>query len=425
MTSHQKRVLTLSDKIYDLAEVKFDTKESCDLYVDILLEYGFEVERPYLGVEHAFKAIWGTHGPQLGFLAEYDALDGISQEAGVYEPKARKDKSSAHACGHNLLGSALLLSVLDLQKTLRDENKEARLVLFGTPAEESGYAKAILANKGAYNDLDLAFTWHPHYINALWQDRTLAVNALNISFSGQSSHAAMAPELGRSALDACEMMNIGANYLREHVKDDVRIHYAYVNAGGHSPNVVQKEAQLIYFIRSMDQNSLNNTTQRIKTIAQGAALMSETTVIITTDSTCASLLPNTTLSKVVYAHLKPTPYSEEALLEVKNYHPNVSAFTSVEPFRTDGLLYASTDVGDVSQVVPTCQFFLACEPYGTPMHSWQWAANGKSLMAHEGIIKAAKVLHDSALECINHPQIIKEAQAEFTLRKAGNYVQEL
>ncbi len=421
MTPEEKIALTLSDKIWDLAEVKFDTKESCDLYVEILEKYGFTVERPYLGIDHAFKASWGEEGPTLGFLAEYDALDGISQKDGVYEPTSIESKYSSHACGHNLLGSAVLLSVLNLQKELND-NKKAQLVLYGCPAEESGYAKAILAKEGAFDNLDLALTWHPHYINALWQDNTLAVNSLIVSFKGQSSHAAMAPEQGRSALDACELMNIGVNYLREHIKDDVRIHYAYLNAGGKSPNVVQKEAELNYFIRSFDQNTLNEVTERVRDIAKGAALMSDTTVSIEVESTCSSLLPNETLSKIVYKHLKPTNYSEDALNEVMKFNTKISNYNVIEPFSIDKLLYASTDVGDVSQVVPTCQFFLACEPYETPMHSWQWAANGKSKLAHEGIIKAAKVLEKSALECINNPDIIKQALHEFNLRKAGKNV---
>lgn len=418
----KKMIEELSDTIWDLAEVKFDTKVSCDLFVEILNNYGFIVERPYLDIEHAFKATWGEGQNSIGFLAEYDALDGISQQAHSFVPKQDINMKSSHACGHNLLGSAVLLAVLDLQEELQRNPKNAQIVIYGCPAEESGYAKALLAQRGAFDSLDMALTWHPHYINALWQDKTLAVTSLKITFQGQSSHAAMAPEQGRSALDSCELMNIGVNYLREHVKDDVRIHYAYLNAGGSSPNIVHKEASLIYFVRSFNQDTLDHTVKRVKEIAKGAAMMSDTTLHIELDASCASLLPNKVLSEVVYKHLKPSEYSSEALDIAQKFNPNIEKFKTLQEFKIDDYLYASTDVGDVSQKVPTCQFFLACEPYDCPMHSWQWAANGKSVLAHEGIIKAAKVLYDSALECIDNPQIIQKAKLEFELRKENKYV---
>ena len=428
MTTNRDIIFELSDHIWDLAEVKFETQQSCDLFVDILDKKSFNVERPYCGINHAFKATWGDKGPRIGLLVEYDALDGKSQIEDVYYEAKKEGMTSGHACGHNLLGSAVLLAALDLKDKIQEENIDAQIVVFGCPAEESGYGKSIMAKHNAFSDLDIALTWHPHYLNALWQDQTLAVRCLTFNYKGISAHAASAPHLGRSALDACELMNIGVNYLREHVMDDVRIHYAYLNAGGSSANAVQADTSLYYFIRAFDQDILDQTVERVVKIAHGAALMSETTLDYYEDASCAALLPNEVLSKTVYQHLKnlePLEYSDSALDFIKGYNPKTDQLTKVAPYSIDQKSYASTDVGNVSQQVPTCQFFLACEPFDCPMHSWQWVANGKSDFAHEGIVKAASVLTKTALSCIYDPQIIADARKEFNLRKDKQYVKKL
>lgn len=417
-------IFELSDKIWDYAEVDFDTKKSCDAFVEILEKYNFKIERPFVTLEHGFKATWGNASPAIGFLVEYDALHGLSQKAHIDYKESNPAQDAGHACGHNLLGSAVLLSALKLQNYLKKHQLDGSVIVYGCPAEEKGYGKSIIAKHKGFDDSDVLLTWHPSNQTSLWQDKTLAVNTYIFNFKGVSTHAAFSPEKGRSALKASELMNIGANYLREHTPDDVRIHYAYLDSGNISPNVVQDKTSLHYYVRAFDQVVLKDISNRLIDVAKGAAIMTQTQMDYTFESSCKPLLPNETLSKVMYQSLEkylPLQYTEEAVTFAKTLSENkISPINcELQPYEINKLSYISTDVGDASYQVPTCQFFMACEPRDSEMHSWKWTANGKSVFAHEGIVYAANILFDTAQKLIKNPKIIEQAQRElYSKRKS-------
>lgn len=358
-------IIDISNKIYDLNEVEFETEQSAKLISDYLSDQGFVIDSHLAGLKAAFSATYGSGKPVIAILGEYDALNGIG-----------------HACGHNLLGTGAMGAVLKVQEQL---NGQGTIIYFGCPAEESGYGKAIMVDHGVFDDVDLALTWHPHHKDEVWTKPSLAVLQTYFKFKGISSHAALAPELGRSALDAAELMNIGVNFLREHVPSDVRLHYSFVETGGNSPNVVQSSTTLNYYVRAKDLKTLEETQERLINIAKGAALMSDVELELEHGSACREFKANQYLSNRLADIIKQEKAND---------------FNTIE--------HVSTDVGDVSQVIPTAQVFINCEPYPFQMHSIEWLKNGKSELAYSGIEKAAEVLSTLAMEIFNDPRIIEE-----------------
>ncbi|WP_159518953.1 amidohydrolase [Erysipelothrix urinaevulpis] len=386
---HLEKITQLSDTIWSLKEVKFETQESAKLMANTLEEQGFSIEFGVAGLQSAFVASYGEFGPTVGFLAEYDALEGVG-----------------HACGHNLLGSGSTLAAILCKEYQQETHKPFQIKLFGCPAEESGYGKSIMAAAGVFDDVDIMLTWHPNNFTQIWADETLAVRQAEFEFKGIASHAAGAPELGRSALDACELMNVGVNYLREHVLPSVRMHYAYLDAGGPSANVVQETAKLYYFIRDETLAGVNEVLERVEKIAQGAALMTETTLDIHYDGLCKSYHANQELSKLLHESLValgPIDYGDQS----SDYDSKI-----LEPiFEQKGMV--STDVGDVSWITPTAQAFIACEPIKYPMHSIQWTENGTTKIAHLGIKKAGEALALTAIKVMNDSSLLESIQASF------------
>ena len=369
MDKYKEDIIAISDAIFDLNEVEFETLESAKLISDYLENEGFRVEYQSDILKAAFVATYGEGKPVVAILGEYDALDGLG-----------------HACGHNLLGTGALAAVLQV----RDQMKgQGTIVYMGCPAEESGYGKSYMVKQGLFDDVDVALTWHPHYKTEVWSRPSLAVQQTFYHFTGIASHAAFAPEKGRSALDGAELMNIGVNYLREHVSDDVRLHYAYLDVGGQSANIVQASASLSYFVRAKDQETLDLVQKRVDDIAKGAALMSGIEVAYSRASACQAFKANKVISNLF-----------KEVLEIEE----ACDFDRVET--------VSTDVGDVSQVIPVAQVFIACEPYPYPMHSQEWVDNGKSKMAHDGIFKAGDVLAQVALRIIEEEGLVEKIYAE-------------
>lgn len=414
---YRSEIEALSHNIWDYAEVEFETEKSSQACIDVLSKHGFIIEKSVANLEHSFVATYGTKGPIIGILVEFDALSGMSQVSGSSEKLVNDSQQNGHACGHNLLGSAGILAALKLKNILLEKNLNATIKVFGCPAEESGYGKAIMADAGIFNTTDCALCWHPNTINGLWSDKTLAVRIYEVTFFGQSAHAAGAPESGFSALDACELLNIGMNYYREHTPDGTRIHYAYIDAGGKAANVVQANATMSYYLRSFSNDTLDIMENRFRKMVEGASLMSGTTYEIKLKSQCKGFNPNTTLSNIMYEVMEnygPLDYSEQAIKDAAKLSvvEGVDINVTLEPKSIGNLSMVSTDVGDVSQVIPTVQFFLACEPMGTPMHSWQWTSNGKSEYAYEGIEHASNILALTALEIIKRPNVLVEATKE-------------
>ncbi len=392
---HIKNMSLLSDEIWELKEVKFETKESAKQMAKILQEHGFSIEFGVADLENAFVASYGTTGPAVGFLAEYDALEGVG-----------------HACGHNLLGTGSALAGIIAKEYQEEFDGSFQVKVYGCPAEESGYGKSIMARAGIFDDVDLVLTWHPNNFTQIWADETLAVRQAEFEFKGIASHAAGAPEVGRSALDACELMNVGVNYLREHVPSSVRMHYAYLDAGGTSANVVQDHAKLYYFVRDETLDGVNDVLKRVEKVAEGAALMTETNLSIAYDGQCQSYNANVVLSNILHESLKtlgPIDFKAKA----SEYDSRI-----LEPvYHQKGMV--STDVGDVSWVAPTAQAFIACEPILYPMHSIQWAKNGKTDIAHKGIKKAGEVLALTAIKVITNEELLNQVQQSFLQSKAG------
>src|SRR6516165_2292806 len=384
---------------------------------------------------------WGEGGPVIAFLGEYDALPGLSQEAGVAEPRPLEAGGHGHGCGHNLLGSAALLAATALKDWLAAHKVPGRVRYYGCPAEEGGAAKAFMVRSGAFDDADIAITWHPHSFWEVVVTPSLANTRADFIFTGRTSHAAASPHLGRSALDAVELMNVGVNYMREHMPSDARVHYALLDAGGIAPNVVQARAKVRYLIRAGDLPELTRLVERVRKIAQGAALMTETKMESQVVSAVSNVLRNTPLELALHQvmeELGPPHFDEadkdfagkiRATLTEKDiasvYHaigmdptdrPLADFIVPLDAKRNP--LVGSTDVGDVSWVVPTVQVHSPTVAIGTPFHTWQVVAQGKSPAAHKAMVQAAKAMAGLGVKALTDPDLIAAAKADLARRTA-------
>ena len=284
--------IELSDRVWGMPELCYAEHRSCAEHTAMLEAHGFRVTKNVAGIPTAVMGEAGEEGPVIAILGEYDALPGLSQEAGIAEPRPLPGDGSGHGCGHNLLGAASLLAASAVKDWLAQNGIKGRVRYYGCPAEEGGAAKGFMVRAGCFDDVDMAICWHPAAFSAVNEPVSLANTRIDFSFTGRSSHAAAAPHLGRSALDAVELMNVGVNYMREHMPSDARIHYAYLDAGGIAPNVVQGTAKVRYLIRARDLVELNGLVARVRKIADGAALMTETSVSTKVVSAVSNLMGN-------------------------------------------------------------------------------------------------------------------------------------
>lgn len=442
----------LNAEIWSYAELRFEEKQSSAAMAALLQQQGFSVIKGTGGMETAFTATFGCGEPVIGILAEFDALSGLSQQADVARPVARTETDCGHGCGHSLLGVAALGAALGVRDYLTETSREGTVVLVGCPAEEGGSGKTYLARAGVFDHLDAALTWHPGGGNVVMTGSLQANCQAYFRFRGVSSHAATAPHLGRSALDALELMNVGANYMREHMEPTDRLHYAVLDSGGKSPNVVQSRAEVIYLIRSTDTPQVKKLYERVCNIARGAALMTETEVDIVFDKACSNILSNTVLEKLLYDCMLATgvpEYSQsdyhyarqfrETLTE-QDYASDLSAMFStaaskkqlmqlykqkdiadfiIDYEHLDRVIPGSSDVGDVSYVTPVAQFVAACFVPGTQLHSWQATAQGKSPIAIKGMMYAAEVLMRAVIRLIDDKALLAQAAQEFHQQTEG------
>lgn len=441
----------VSDRIWDFAETRFDEVRSAALQAETLEKLGFAVTRDVAGMATAFVAEKGSDGPVIAFLGEFDALANMSQAADVAAPSVPVPGGNGHGCGHNLLGAGAMLAAASLAETVAQMGLAARIRYYGCPAEEGGAGKAFMVRAGLFDDVDLAFTWHPAPFCGVRSTENLAVAGMNYRFFGKSAHASNAPHLGRSALDALELMNIGVNFLREHIPSDCRVHYAITDAGGSAPNVVQSTAAAHYYIRSPRLSDLPDLIARVDRIAAGAAMMTDTTTENEFVSASANLIPSHTLENALHQSILaigPVPFDKadfdfaqkiretltpemvESSLRLYNVkgdavlnrigtetvlHNGILAFDGTTHFRA-----GSTDVGDVSWVVPTAQIWMPVWAVGTPVHSWQVVAQGKSAGAHKSMTHAGHAMARAGLEAILNPGLIAAAKAELADRKGGH-----
>ena len=428
-------LIETADYIWDHPELGFEEFQCAGKLQEILKTEGFQVETGIGNIATAFSGRFGSGKPVIGILGEYDALANLSQEAGLtYQRSA--GGSCGHGCGHNLLGAGSLGAALAVKAYLEQSKTSGTVIYFGCPAEENGSAKAFLARDGVFDELDAALSWHPADTTGVRNLMTLANCKVLYKFDGIAAHASIQPHLGRSALDAVELMNVGANFLREHIVDSARIHYAITDAGGDAPNVVQSHAEVLYLMRAPRNEEVADIYERVNNIAQGAALMTGTKVSRVFIKGCSNTVLNQTMEYVLYKHMleigAPVPdendmqfsgkMTAEALQQFPN-DPEHPIHYEVEPY--DGSAAAgkgSTDVGDVSWVCPTAQIMAATHTYGTPKHSWQQVAQGKAPLAHKAMLYVSKVLAATAVELMTSPDLLEKAKQEHKKRIGKGYV---
>lgn len=433
----------ISEYIFNHPETRFEEYASSEFLSAECEKEGFSVERGVADIETAFVASYGSGSPVIGFLGEFDALSGLSQEPNKtwYEPKSH---DVGHGCGHNLLGTGAFAAACVTKKYLEENNLQGTVKFFGCPGEEGGSGKTFMVREGVFDGVDVALTWHPSPVNAIMSLSSLANYQVYFKFKGISSHAANSPHLGRSALDAVELMNIGVNYLREHVMPEARMHYAVTNTGGISPNVVQANAEVLYLVRAPKVKQVDEIFKRVCKIAEGAALMTETELTIEFDKACSNYIPNRSLEKILFKNLQeagveqPTQdevaYAKEIwssltegekssyvkLISGFGYSGSGSEFSgkylsdSISSYNeTDEILAGSTDVSDVSWVVPTAQVTASTSTLGTPLHTWQMTSQGISSYAHKGMLRAAESMALTAVQLLTNQSDLATVKQEF------------
>lgn len=436
----------LSDKIWDNPELSFLEYKSSEFLCEALENEGFTVTRGIAGIPTAFVGSYGNGQPVIAFLGEFDALSGLSQKSENTTKEPIIDGADGHGCGHNLLGVGSLAAAVAVKKYIEENGISGTVRYYGCSGEEGGSGKAFMAREKVFDDVDIALTWHPMAYNSIFATSSLANYQVYYRFHGTSAHAAASPHLGRSALDAVELMNVGVNYLREHIIQEARVHYAVTNTGGISPNVVQPEAEVLYLMRAPKTSQVQEIYERINDIARGAALMTGTKCEIIFGKACSNLVPNKTLEEVLYknfteiglpdydendlefaAKMKNTLCDSEinsdlnlafSLMgrehkEIIDSLKNKDLYDVILPYKYWSMtMPGSTDVGDVSWNVPTAQIITACCALGTAPHSWQMTSQGKSGIAHKGMLLAGKVLAATAIDALLNPGIIKNAKAD-------------
>ena len=432
------RYTALSDAIWDDPELRWEETASAERHIELARAEGFRITPAIGGVPTAFSAEAGSGEPVIAVLGEYDALAGLSQESGNPErtPDPANTSGNGQGCGHHLLGAGSLLAATAVKRYLEENGLPGTVRYYGCPAEEAAAGKTFMVAAGAFDDVDASICWHPGDSTLVQRDHSLAYMQSYVRFTGLASHAGASPELGRSALDALELMNVGVNFLREHMLSDCRIHYAILDGGGRSANVVQPYAEAYYVVRAPNVREMRALFERVRKIAEGAALMTETTVEIEVDGGSSNLLGNTVLETSMQdtlLELGPVPFDERDLTTARQFltdkpldmfgtrieegdsplHDGVITFDAGAPRR---VLTGSTDVGDVSWVTPTVQCTTACVSRGTPAHSWQLVAQGKLPAAHKGMVHAAKIMAGSAMNLLTDASLLKLAKEEFLER---------
>lgn len=413
----EQQFTSISDQIWEFAETRYQEFRSSALQADFLEKEGFIVTRNLGGIATAFSASFGSGHPVIGLLGEYDALPGMNQTADVPEKQTDRPGAAGHGCGHNLLGTGAMEAACLIRDWLSQTHSCGTVIYFGCPAEEGGAGKAFLTRSGCFDGLDFALAWHPGSKTGLIKEALANIRVI-FDFTGKSAHAAAHPELGRSALDACELMNVGVNYLREHVKSDARMHYAYLNDGGDAPNIVPAAATLLYALRAPESAYVAELYDRVSDVAKGAALMTGTKVSYRTVSAYADLLSapamETLMMEAMQEAEKPEYTEKDYAYAAKFAADENSRSIDTDILPADQTInLGSTDVGDVSWQVPTGLIGVATEAAGCALHTWQIVAQGKSPLAHKGMHYAARILFGAAKKLCESPELCKHIQENY------------
>ncbi|KAA0471119.1 M20 family metallopeptidase [Klebsiella aerogenes] len=436
----------IADDIWDHPETRFQEFWSAARLADALEAEGFQLSRHAGGIPNAFIASFGEGKPVIALLGEFDALAGLSQQAHSAEPTSATPGENGHGCGHNLLGTAAYAAAVAAKQWLQQHGGSGTLRFYGCPGEEGGSGKTFMVREGLFDDIDAALTWHPEAWAGMFSTSTLANIQAAWCFTGTAAHAANSPHLGRSALDAVTLMTTGSNFLNEHIIEKARVHYAITDTGGVSPNVVQAQAEVLYLIRAPEMADVQQIFARIEKIAQGAALMTETSVSCRFEKACSSYLPNRTLEAAMYqavCHYGTPQWSNEerafaadiratlGVNDIQNSLKNIAGTSGEEgkafarrhhdtvlidevaPWAaTENVLAGSTDVGDVSWKAPVAQCFSPCFAIGTPLHSWQLVSQGRTSIAHKGMLLAGKILGATAIRLFSDRPLLEASQQE-------------
>jgi aminobenzoyl-glutamate utilization protein B len=442
LETNRAAFIHISDEIWANPEIALKEFKAARLQSDFMETEGFRITRNAGGLNTAFIAEWGKGKPVIGFLGEYDALLNLSQKnQAKHEPVV--EGGLGHGCGHNLLGAGCMAAAVAVKRWLEATGQRGTVRYYGCPAEEAGDGKVYMTRAGVFKDLDAGFNYHPMYANSPNKGSSVGVRDIKYRFHGITAHAGGAPHLGRSALDAVELMNVGVNYLREHVTKNVRMHYV-ITHGGDLPNIVPSEAEVWYFLRAQENEELEDITRRVHNIAEGAAMMTETRLEEIFQGGCSKLVCNHYLADLLYENLKmvgPTPFTDvekayaqeiidqypkevvDAMPEA--WLPNSQKYRAVElkglpliaenfpSLDQDYVMTGSTDVGDVSQVAPLGILTTACFPAAATGHSWGIVAVGGMSIGHKGMLHAAKAMALAAMDCYTDPVHLQRARQEF------------
>ncbi len=438
----EKKIIEICDRVWEYAETAFQEYKSLDLMCEALESEGFQCEKGYLGLATAFRAVYGTGRPHIGIIADYDALPGMSQQSGVCRQEKREGNENGHGCGHCNIAGAAFGAAVALKKYLEMIKKEGTVIVIGSPAEEAGSGKALLARDGAYRELDAAIYSHANMFNSIPSLPMVANVAMEFSFRGISAHAGASPHMGRNALSATELMNIGVNFMRENTISEARIHAAYVDAGGEAANIIQNYSKVRYIIRAPKIEQVKALAERVKKIAEGAALMTETKMEYGYIGGCSDYAQNKVLAQEIgkcyqetgapawddrdytlagkfYASLSPE-LKRQAAEKLGRYYENPEDILK-KPLHSDVILFdeketgynfSSCDIGDVAYLVPAVYLSFASLAIGNMVHTWQCTALANTFLGHKAMLNAGKVIALFGTRLIETPEIITRAKEE-------------
>ncbi|RLI41148.1 amidohydrolase [Candidatus Bathyarchaeota archaeon] len=442
--NNKKRIIEISDKIWEFAELGLIEFKSSALLADELEKNGFKVERGIADMPTAFTATWGEETPIIGIMGEYDALPGLSQKKVPWKEPLEPGKPG-HGCGHNIHGTSGMAAAIAVKEAMEKHGIKGTVKFFGCPAEENFSGKVFMVRAGYFSNVDAVISHHPSTMNEASLMSSLAVNSVKFHFYGKASHAGASPEHGRSALDAVELMNIGVNYLREHIIQDARIHYV-IEKGGDQPNIVPAYARSWYYVRAPERDQVDFIYNWVLDIAKGAALMTKTEVKTEFMEGCYNLIPNKTIAKLIVKNMREVglpKYSDEDLKFAEEMAKTITPEMKVAQLKkskrpgwerlVDKLLddevpdpwgegetsHGSTDVADVSWQAPTVEFSTATWILGTPAHSWQAVAQNGVGIGHKSLIFAAKVMASTVIDLLTNPDILNKAKEEHKQRING------
>lgn len=413
-------------QIWDNPELGLKENRSSAALIKILEDEGFQVTRGIGGEPTAFVATAGSGSPVVALMAEYDALPGLSQAAGQPKKQAVTDGAPGHGCGHNLLGTASVAAAIAANRERAAKKLPGTIQLFGTPAEEILFGKTFMIRGGAFKKTDVALTWHPDDQNRVTNRTRLAATAVNVEFFGRSSHAAASPWLGRGALDALTLFDHAIALMREHIKPTARMHRV-IREGGAAPNIITDHTMGEYWLRDVSGESVNEMLERLKKAAEGAALATETKAKVTLTFSVREPVPNDALNAILQRELDrvgPPKFDDldqrfaKAMQKELGFE-ELGLATAAQPFSQKNGGTASSDIGEVSAVIPLAELNVATRPLGTAAHHWAQTACSAHPVGYKGMAVAAKVLAAGTIDVLNEPTVVKTAREEFVVQTKG------